>query len=64
MKRKLLILLISLLAAVLCITACTNGPKEEAAKTVQSISVVEGSVPAEVNIGTTPDFSGIKVTVT
>ena len=64
MKRKLLILLISLLAAVLCITACTTGPKEEATKTVQSISVVEGSVPAEVNIGTTPDFSGIKVTVT
>ena len=62
MKRKLLILITAVLAVACCFTACTFIRPEET-KTINSIQVVEGSVPTEVNIGTTPDFSGIKVTV-
>lgn len=64
MKRKLIILLTVLLAFTLSFTACFGGKEEEKNNSIQSIKVVEGSVPTEVNIGTTPDFSGIKVTVT
>ena len=56
MKRKLLILLIALLAVTLSFTACFGGKEEEKNNSIQSIKVVEGSVPTEVNIGTTPDF--------
>ena len=64
MKRKLIILLTVLLAFTLSFTACFGGKnEEEKTNSINSIKVVEGSVPAEVNIGSTPDFSGIKVTV-
>ena len=62
MKRRLLILLIAVLAVTLCLTACS--PKEEKDPIVKSIAVVEGSVPTQVMLGETPDFSGIKVLVT
>lgn len=65
MKKRLLILIIAALAVVLCFTACSpKDPQEEAKANIQSIKVVEGSVPTQVNIGATPDFSGIKVLVT
>ncbi|MBE6535388.1 MAG: hypothetical protein E7677_02030 [Ruminococcaceae bacterium] len=66
MKRKLLILLIALLAVTLSFTACFGGKEEEEEKnnSIQSIKVVEGTYPTQVNLGDTPDFSGIKVTVT
>ena len=67
MKNKLLILLIVVLAVVLCFSACKRKtPAEETQQptvTVTSIEVVADSVPTQVNITTTPDFSGIQVKV-
>lgn len=63
MKRRLLTLFIAILALVLCFTACGKTP-EDLIPTVNSIEVVEGSVPTQVKIGQTPDFSGIKVIAT
>ena len=62
MKRKLLILLIALLAVTLSFTACFGGKEEEEEKnnSIQSIKVVEGTYPTQVNLGDTPDFSGIR----
>ncbi len=50
----------SVLAVLLCITACTNGDQQA----VKSIEIVEGSFPTQVNVGETPDFSGIKIKIT
>ena len=59
MKKKLLILLLSILAITLCVTACS---KREPVAT--SISVINGSVPTECTVGDTLNFSDIRVTVT
>ena len=67
MKRKLIILLTVLLAFTLSFTACFGGKEEEEEEknnSIQSIEVDAKSVPTHVNLGETPDFSGIKVTVT
>ena len=68
MKRKLLILLIAVLAVSLCFTACSKKKKQddtniEVAKVV-SLTVKEGTYPTEVDIGKTPDFSKIQATAT
>ncbi len=71
MKRKLLILLIALLALALCFGACGNRNKtedptpggEETQVTITSIEVVSGSVSTTIELDATPDFSGIKVNV-
>ncbi len=67
MKSKLLILIIAVLALTLCFGACTTpetpGVETEAEVTITSIEVVAGSVPTQVDIDTTPDFSGIQVKV-
>ena len=59
MKKKLLILLLSILAITLCVTACS---KKDPVAT--SISVINGSVPTECTVGDTLNFSDIRVTVT
>ncbi len=69
MKNKLLILITLLLAAVLCFAACSNKPDDGnegdvVANGIKSIEVVEGTIPTQINMGSTPDFSGIKVKVT
>lgn len=62
MKSKLLILITAILAVLLCFAACSpdtsNGDGD-----VASIEIVSGSVPTEVKVGDTPDFSQIKVKV-
>ena len=61
MKKKLLILILSILAIALCVTACSE--KDENA-TATSISVIEGSVPTECMVGDPLNFTGIRVLVT
>ena len=63
MKKKLLFLLITILAVALCCTACSR-EEEIPELTIKSIAVVENTVPTTINLGKDPDFSGIKVTVT
>lgn len=62
MKTKVLVLILSILAVLLCVTAC--GGQDEEELSVKSIEVVVGSVPTECVVGATPDFSGMKVNVT
>ena len=61
MKKKLLILILSILAIALCVTACS---KKDAGATATSISVIEGSVPTECMVGDPLNFTGIRVLVT
>ena len=61
MKTKVLVLILSILAVMLCITAC--GGREEDLS-VKAIEIVEGSYPTECELDVTPNFSGIKVKVT
>ena len=67
MKRKIIGLILLILAFTLCFAACKKDPVTEdetdADVKITSISVVAGSVPTEVEVGQTPDFSGIKVKV-
>ena len=60
MKKKLLILLLSILAIALCVTACSKKDTEAAPV---SIEVISSTVPTECAIGATLDFSTIKVNV-
>lgn len=62
MKKKILILILSILALTLCVTACT--PDDIEGANVKSIEVVTGSVPTECFVGETLDFSQIKITIT
>ncbi len=61
MKTKVLVLILSILAVMLCITAC-GGREEELS--VKAIEIVKGSYPTECELDVTPNFSGIKVKVT
>ena len=63
MKKNLLILFIVMLAALLCFSACVDGPATGDVEGVKSIEIVQGSVPTQLKVGETPDFSGIKVKV-
>ena len=58
MKRKFLILVIAILALALGLTSCDDG------KTVSALTVVDGTLTTEYEIGATPDFSGVKAVVT
>ena len=56
-----------MLAVLVCLSACAK-PEEETEQSegeviITSIEVDESSVPAQVNLDETPDFSGIKVKV-
>ena len=64
MKKRLLILLITALAALLCFSACTDDPIIDGVLGVKSIEIVKGSVPTQFTVGDTPDFSGIAVKAT
>ena len=66
MKKKILVLILAILAVTLCLAACDMGPAKDnttTAASVTSIAVIAGTVPTEVEVGQTPDFSGIKVKV-
>ena len=63
MKKKLLILLITVLAAMLCFAACTDDITIGGLEGVKSIEIVKGSVPTQFTVGDPPDFSGIAVKV-
>ncbi len=61
MKKKVLVLILSILAVMLCITAC-GGREEELS--VKAIEVIQGTYPTSCEVGDTLDFSGIQVKVT
>ena len=63
MKKRLLILIIAALAAMLCLTACLDEPIIDGTLDIKSIEIVDGSVPTQFTVGETPDFSGIVVKV-
>ena len=63
MKKKILIIVVVVLAALLGLAACINNPATDGGENVKSIEIVSGSVPTQVKVGETPDFSGIKVNV-
>ena len=63
MKSKLLILITVALAVLLCLSACGDKTSNDGDANVASIEIVKDSVPTEINVGDTPDFSGIKVKV-
>ncbi len=52
------------LATLLCLTACPDSSDDPVVTGVTAIEVVSGSIPTQVNLGETPDFSGIKVKAT
>ena len=57
MKRNLIIALAFVLTLVLCLSACTPEKK------VSAITVVEGTLNAEYEVGDTVDFSGLKAII-
>ena len=61
MKKRIIVLILSILTLTLFVTACTDNTTDAA---VKSIEIVNGSVATECNVGDTLDFSGIKVKVT
>ncbi len=63
MKKNILILVVVVLAALLGLAACINNPTTDNGENVKSIEIVSESVPTQVKVGETPDFSGIKVKV-
>ena len=56
MKRKLLLVLVTILAFSLCLTACGD-------KKVTGIVVVDGTLTREYELNSTPDFSGIQAEI-
>lgn len=62
MKKKILVLFLSIIALTLCVTSCI-GPIDPPVASVTAIAVVADSVPTEISVGETPDFSNIKVKV-
>ena len=62
MKKRILILIVSVLALMLCLSACLDNPITTVS--VKSVEIVSGSVPTECNVGDTLDFSGIKIKLT
>ncbi len=65
MKRKILILILAVLAVAMCFSACKDEPIENIVEqlSVKSIEVVSGSYPAEIEVGQKLDLSGLKVKV-
>ena len=60
MKKKVLVLILSILAVLLCITACSRDDDgENNDDLVKSIEVIQGSYPVSCEVGETPDFSGL-----
>lgn len=57
MKRKIIFALALVMIIVSCLAACN------AEKIVTGLTVVEGTLPTNVEVGSTPDFSGVKAEV-
>ena len=68
MKKKILILILAILAVAVCFTACTNNnpDTDDSGSTVgiKSLAIVAGTAPTEVTVGEQPDFSKLMVLVT
>ena len=65
MKRKLILFIVAILALTLCFSLASCGDEQEENPEVKitSVEVVGGSYTSSYFVGSTPDFSGIKLKV-